>query len=261
MDNRDWHVRRLRTPGVIRALLAQDPQYAAFALGDLDPALFPKTLWGGAFLGGSLRSVALLYRGIEPQAGFTMGDVQGLAMILGTVVREPEVYFSARPQHLPALKAHYDLGKQLRMWRMVVSSSRFRPAPGAAERLTGKDLEELETLYRGGGIDFFSPHYLEEGIFYGVRVGAELVAAAGTHLVSLKERVAIVGNVLTRPDYRGKGLGTLATSWVTGDLLSMGLMVALNVEAGNGPAIRIYERLGYEKHCEFIEVLGRRSHQ
>ena len=102
---------------------------------------------------------------------------------------------------------------------------------------------------------------MDEGIFYGVRSGPDLVAAAGTHLVSLKERVAIVGNVLTRPDQRGKGLGTLVTSWVTGDLLSMGLMVALNVEAENEPAIRVYQKLGYEKHCGFSEVLGRRRRQ
>ncbi|MBC7224530.1 MAG: GNAT family N-acetyltransferase, partial [Anaerolineae bacterium] len=65
--------------------------------------------------------------------------------------------------------------------------------------------------------------------------------------------------VFTHPQFRGQGLGTLVTSRVTKELLGRGLLVVLNVEEGNVPAIRAYEKLGYERHCAFVECLGRRK--
>ncbi len=121
------------------------------------------------------------------------------------------------------------------------------------------DLADLEALYAEGGAEYFTPDLLERGIFYGVRMLGHLVAAAGTHLVSEVQRVAAVGNVFVHPRYRGQGLAKAVTSRVTEELLGKGLLVVLNVEEGNTPAIRAYERLGYERHCAFVECLGRRK--
>jgi predicted GNAT family acetyltransferase len=68
-----------------------------------------------------------------------------------------------------------------------------------------------------------------------------------------------VGNVYVHPRYRGQGLGTVVTSRVTEELLGRGLLVVLDVEEGNAPALRVYEKLGYERHCAFVECLGRRK--
>jgi ribosomal protein S18 acetylase RimI-like enzyme len=32
--------------------------------------------------------------------------------------------------------------------------------------------------------------------------------------------------------------------------------IGLNVKAGNLPAIRMYESLGFSRHCEFLEALA-----
>lgn len=253
-----WEVRRLREPGTIRAILAGDPVYGAYALGDLDPRFFPQTEWAAAYLEGEPVALTLLYRGMDPHPLVTFGDVRGLALVLGSVQRPQVAYFNCLEEHLPAAEGFYTLGPRKRMWRMVVRAEWFRPVEGPAERLTVADLPELEELYALEGADYFAPDLLEHGVFYGVRVLGRLAAAAGTHLVSQAQRVAAVGNVFTHPQYRGQGLGTLVTSCVTEELLGRGLLVVLNVEEGNAPAIRVYEKLGYERHCEFVECLGRR---
>ena len=44
-----------------------------------------------------------------------------------------------------------------------------------------------------------------DGVYYGVRVDGRLVAAAGTHVISPTARLAVVGNVMTHVDFRGRG--------------------------------------------------------
>ena len=83
----------------------------------------------------------------------------------------------------------------------------------------------------------------------------ELVAAAGTHVISPSARLAVVGNVLTHVDYRGRGFATAVTGAVTAELLRTCDQVVLNVRADNPPAINAYRRLGYAEHARFEERL------
>jgi ribosomal protein S18 acetylase RimI-like enzyme len=91
-------------------------------------------------------------------------------------------------------------------------------------------------------------------VFHGVRDGDALLAAAGTHLLSREEGVASIGNVYTRRDRRGLGLGRRVVSAVLGDLSGLET-IGLNVRADNAAAIHLYESLGFRRHCEFFEAL------
>jgi len=140
---------------------------------------------------------------------------------------------------------------------------RDKPAPaGNVVRLGASDLADLRRLYEDGqpageAPDFFSPSMLDQGVFFGIREEGVLIAVAGTHLVSLEESVGAVGNVYTRRDWRGRGLAAQATSAVTSELLRQGLRtIGLNVNQQNLAAIRVYERLGYRKYCEFYEGMA-----
>ena len=95
-------------------------------------------------------------------------------------------------------------------------------------------------------------------MYYGVRVGGKLIAAAGTHVVSSQARMAVVGNVLTHVDYRGRGYATAVTGAVTAELLRSCDQVALNVRSDNPPALAAYRRLGYAEHVRFEERLAHR---
>ena len=100
---------------------------------------------------------------------------------------------------------------------------------------------------------------IADGLYYGIRVGGRLVSAAGTHVISASARLAVVGNVMTHADHRGRGYATAVTSAVTSELLRFCDQVVLNVRADNPPALAAYRRLGYQTHVTFEERLIHRS--
>jgi predicted GNAT family acetyltransferase len=95
-------------------------------------------------------------------------------------------------------------------------------------------------------------------VYYGIRVGGRLVAAAGTHVVSREMRLAAVGNVLTHRDFRSRGYAKIVTGAVTAELLRFCDQVILNVRSDNPPALAAYRALGYREHTLFEERLVRR---
>ena len=156
------------------------------------------------------------------------------------------------------MAAVYDLEPPSRMLRMVVDRETFQPFAGSAERLGAADVEDLNHLYQLGFRTGFPISVVEDGIYYGVRAHGRLVSAAGTHVINAREGVAVVGNVMTHVDYRGHDFAKMATSAVTTALLERVPDVALNVHAGNAPAVAAYARLGYREYCPLVERLGRR---
>ena len=98
-----------------------------------------------------------------------------------------------------------------------------------------------------------------DGVFHGIYEGTALVAAAGTHLLAREEGAAAIGNVYTRRDRRGRGLGRLVTSAVLGELAGVET-IGLNVRADNDAALHLYESLGFARHCQFYEALAMPSH-
>jgi hypothetical protein len=64
----------------------------------------------------------------------------------------------------------------------------------------------------------------------------------------------MIGGVYTRPDHRNKGYATLATSAITREALEKSESAALFVRSDNYPAIRAYEKIGYEKIGEKLWV-------
>ena len=127
-------------------------------------------------------------------------------------------------------------------------------------RLNASDVSALQDLYADGDSsgespDFFFPSMVAEGVFHGMYENTALVAAAGTHLLAREEGVAAIGNVYTRQDRRGRGLGRLVTSAVLGELAGVET-IGLNVRADNHAALHLYESLGFARHCEFYEALA-----
>jgi len=130
------------------------------------------------------------------------------------------------------------------------------------KRLRELDVPALKKLYADGdktgeSPDFFYDSMVPAGVFFGVYEGEELIAAAGTHLFAPEEGAAAIGNVYVRRDRRGRGLGRIVTSAVLHRLRHL-KTVGLNVRNDNVAAIRVYESLGFVKHCDFFEAIARR---
>jgi ribosomal protein S18 acetylase RimI-like enzyme len=254
---------RLTEPNEIRARLETDRAWAAYALADLAPGFFEHCEWRSCC--EPAPAILLLYRAFETPVLVTVGAAPAIASLLEEIRDEPEMYLSVRPEILPLIKARYDVLAEALMWRMVLDPAAFgAPETSAAVPLTAADLPALQELYADGQAageapDFFSPEMVEQGVFFGVREGETLVAAAGTHLYTPAESVGTVGNVYTRRDRRGRGLARQVTRSVTAELLRRGLRtIVLNVAQANAAAIRVYERLGFRRYTAFYEGRVRR---
>jgi ribosomal protein S18 acetylase RimI-like enzyme len=251
--------RRLTDKADILEFLQRDEVYAAYAIGDLEPQMFTRSDWAGAEVDGRLCALILHFRGMAIPALFLMGDACGLRAILADDLRPERVYLTLRDEHRGVAGEFYNWETLTPMWRMVLWPARFQPAEiRKCVRLYENDAGALERLYARGGADAFSPSQLEQGVFYGIFTDGQLVAAAGTHLVGPTYGVAAVGNVFVHPDYRRRGYASGATSAVIAELLQNGAQfVILNVAQDNGAAVRVYERLGFEQYCPFLECVAR----
>jgi ribosomal protein S18 acetylase RimI-like enzyme len=126
--------------------------------------------------------------------------------------------------------------------------------------LTVAHMRELEALYNVSYPgNSFDPRMLETGRYYGIRRDtrgardASLVCVAGIHVYSPRYKVAVLGNVTTHPDFRGRGLGTAACARLCKELLREVDHIGLNVKADNAGAIACYERLGFERIATYEE--------
>jgi ribosomal protein S18 acetylase RimI-like enzyme len=240
---------------LLHEFLAQDRLYSAYAICDLEEREFGRTRWGAAYDGDALVAVGLEYTGPTPQPVFVMGRMDGIEAVLRDVIKPRAAYIAARSTMLPAVEAHYRLDPGPQMVRMWVDRATFRPYPATVQRLLPVEIGELNKLYQLGFASWLPSSAIADGVYYGMRVNGHLVAAAGTHVVSPAARLAVVGNVLTHVDHRGRGFATAVTGAVTAELLRSCDQVVLNVRADNPPAINAYRRLGFAEHVRFEERL------
>ena len=244
---------------MLRAFLETDRLYSAYALCDLDDREFLRTRWGVALVGGKPIAVVLQYAGYSPQPIFVMGENPGIEAVLANVIKPRTAYVAARQEHLSAIASSYRVESGPAMLRMWVDSAHFRPFPADVRRLLPVEIGEVNRLYQLGFASWLPASAISDGLYYGMRVGGRLVSAAGTHVISPAAKLAVVGNVMTHADFRGRGYATAVTGAVTAELLRFCDQVVLNVRADNPPALAAYRRLGYQVNVTFEERLIHRS--
>ncbi len=249
-----WHAHEAGDKAQILAYLNTDRLYAAYAVGDLEPALYAQSAWAVAESGGVWRALALHFRGLQVPALFVMGQPDGVRAILEGALYPSPAYLTCRAEHVPLLHEFYDWPGPTPMWRMALDRTHYRPVSRPCSRLGPDHAGSLADLYALGGGAAFGAAQLDQGVFYGILDADRVVAVAGTHLVSQTYSVAAVGNVFTHPDYRGRGYATHATSAVVDELLRRGIRdIILNVGQANMGALHIYEQLGFGRCSPFYE--------
>lgn len=259
VGRRDALVARITTDRpLLRSFLEQDRLYAAYAICDLEEHEFSKTRWGLALDGDAPVALVLEYNGPTPQPLFVMGRLDGIEAVLRDLIRPRIAFVAAPPSVMPAVATAYRVDPGPTMVRMWVDRQRFRPYPATVQRLLPVEIGDLNRLYQLGFASWLPASTVAEGVYYGLRVNGQLVAAAGTHVISRTARLAVVGNVLTHVDFRGRGFATAVTGAVTAELLRSCDQVVLNVRADNPPALAAYRRLGYAEHVRFEERLVHR---
>lgn len=75
-------------------------------------------------------------------------------------------------------------------------------------------------------------------------VNNNLISIACTYIRT--KDVWVIGDVYTKPEYRGRGYAKIATSAITRDAIIAGTIPLLHVNENNTPAIKLYKKLGYK---------------
>jgi ribosomal protein S18 acetylase RimI-like enzyme len=142
----------------------------------------------------------------------------------------------------------------------VLQMIAMRPAPPdraiSTTKLGAADFSKMLALVDIARPGPLGPRAMELGGFRGIFEGDELVALAGERL--RLEGFTEVATVCTHPDYRGRGLGKAVASAVVQGIVDAGSVPFLGVDAGNTPAIRLYEQLGFTHRSTFYLSLVRR---
>lgn len=238
----------------VRTFFERDRILAAYALADLDPDNVDRSRWWVARRDDDIVAAALLVEVLPFRPCFAMGEPQALAEIFRNGMSEARLILATPPSGRLPIEASYRFERLDVMDRMVVRADTFRPRVShTVARLTVEQLGDVIDLYGNASRSYFTPARLERELYFGISVGRQLVAAAGTHVRSDGASIAAVGNVLTRLTYRNRGMATSVTSAVTEAALEMHRDVVLNVRQGNAPAASVYRRLGYETHGPFVE--------
>lgn len=249
----DYLVRPVTDREEIRRVLAPHRTYAAYALGQLQPRLFARSEWYMA-RGAQGYALVLHSHGGLGNALFSLGTADALEAVLRLHPGPRHTFLTCQVHHLETMERHYRLSENESMSRMAVDRETFRPVLGRVRRLTGRDIRQVNRLYRSDGTPaFYTAENVDDAVYYGAFDGNRLVAVAGTHVVSYEDAIAVVGNVYTAPSYRNQGLGTAVTSAVTRELLESSRDVVLSADPRNVAAVRVYAKLGFREVGRLIE--------
>ncbi len=253
-------IRRLRNVSEVRRRLDAESAFTAYARAYLDPALFPQAEFYEASLGERQALVMHAHGGLGPST-LTLGDAPLIGALLSLHPGPRQSFLTAEPRHVDVMLTRYNLWRPQTMLRLQLDRAAFTPpSTPDVRRLIEADASELNRLYaiEEEGLRY-SGRQVIEGVYFGAHVRGRLVAAAGTHIYSRAEGVAVIGNVFTHPDFRGRGLGMAVTAAVAAKLLENAELVVLNVDPANRTARHIYERLGFRETGRLIEAMATRT--
>ena len=247
--------------GISERLFLGDTIAAAYHLALLERPYSDHVLWkvhrGPA---GQLDAAAAFYSLRRPTVIFLLGDRHGIDACLASA-RLPEVaYIAYFQQHSNAVCGHYEQVQPALMHRMALARASFFAAgalmPASCEQpavLGPDDLPALEALYRLEAGFHPDMHQFNSGRYVGIRRGRIIVAAAGTHFISESPSFAMIGNVATHPDHRGRGYGRAVVLGLLQRLFETTQCVCLNVRQDNEAAVKLYQTLGFSTHGMYCE--------
>jgi ribosomal protein S18 acetylase RimI-like enzyme len=128
--------------------------------------------------------------------------------------------------------------------QMVVEPETLRPRLAEeVRRLRAEDLPAMAELAALGGLMAWGAEALANGPAFGAFVDGRLAAMATTRFAT--PDVVEIGNIVTHPNYRRRGLAQACTSALAQACFGLASRVYLMVMVGNQPAFDAYRALGF----------------
>ncbi|MBI3944126.1 MAG: GNAT family N-acetyltransferase [Chloroflexi bacterium] len=259
----------LHDKGKIEAFVRRDPLLYIYELGDLDDFFWPHTAWyawqdAGQDAGqdtGKVRQMALLYYDLSlpvllAHAAPPQAEMRELLQALLPLLPR-RFYAHLDPQMVDVLSEAYQVQAHGLYYKIGLRDPSALAAVDTSQviPLSVDDIDLVETLYREAYPgNWFVPRMLQTGCYYGIRQGPDLVSIAGVHVYAPEYKVAAVGNVTTRTEMRGRGLGTAVCAHLCRALRRQGIEhIGLNVNSANAAAITSYTRLGFQQVAVYGE--------
>ncbi|MBZ0295178.1 MAG: GNAT family N-acetyltransferase [Anaerolineae bacterium] len=247
----------LHDKNAIEVFVQRNPFLHLLELGDLDDFFWPYTIWYGWEVEGAIEQIALVYMALSPPVLLAYGDSPGeqadfIAALLPLL--PTRLYAHLDPLVLDIVRTAFQIESHGLFLKMSLTDVSRADEIDTSDvmALTEDDEDALMALYAGFPQSQFTPRNLRTGHYYGLREQGLLVCAGGVHVYSPAYQAAVIGNVMTHPARRRRGLATRVCAHLCQMLMSNHIAyIGLNVEANNDAAIRIYERLGFEKQMEF----------
>ncbi len=244
----------------MRQFLMADRLANAYLLGNLDPQYLPFCRWYCLRDDdGALDSLLLLYTGLSLPAVFMVGTEANFETMLRECRKHlPErFHFHVGEEQMTVVEGVFEPSTYERMIRMGLEQANYQHGKSdleKVERLGHRDTASIMDLYQHYPDNFFEPYQLETGLYFGVRDDElGLSSIAGIHVFSEEHDVAVIGNFVTHPDRRGRGLASACTARLLDELFERVSFVALNVQEGNEPAIGLYSKFGFDKNNVYYE--------
>ncbi|WP_232243218.1 GNAT family N-acetyltransferase [Paenibacillus sp. GSMTC-2017] len=121
-----------------------------------------------------------------------------------------------------------------------------------AKKISENEYAKVIDFLHSSEMRFFTRSELEYYPFIGIKEGEDFIAVGGFHFYD--SQLVELGNIVTRLDYRGRGLAKRLTSELTRLGKKRSPDVYLGVLANNLPAVCVYEGLGYQTTMELSIV-------
>ena len=252
-------LRRVTDPSELAQLYGRRPDVHPYGLADLEEPLWSRSTWyraGDAAVGvldlGSGEPVLYAVAADDDQDRATLD----LLVTLGPDL--PDHFVITGPVGLSErLAPAYAADWVIPHVKMQLPSDPDLPPPDPRVRWLDRDAaDEVVALRQTGGdvSAFFVPSLLDTGHYGGIQVDGELAAVAGVHVMSQRYGVAAVGNVLTHPAHRRRGLARALMATLARRLRATVPVVGLNVGTANTGARALYDGLGFEAVITYEEA-------
>ena len=254
-------IERLHNKDEIEAFLRKNVGLHIYSIGDLDDFFWRSTEWYALKKDDDIQTIALLYyRPSLVTLQALSEQVNPMRELLRRILHELPERFHAHlsPGVEDAFKEQFEMESCEKHYKMVLNSKRLptRIDCSRVTHLTENDLDQMLQLYAQAYPDnWFDSRMLQTGQYFGIETENRLVSAAGIHVYSTRYRVAALGNIVTHPDYRGRGFAKSVTARLCRSLSENVDHIGLNVRANNAIAIALYEKLGFEITDPYYECM------